>query len=99
MSQSIKNDQWVYVIVHGPEENAKILGQQDIENNVSFIPVFLTKEDAMMNINLLAREKGTRYEAQAMLYEDLTDRISGQGFMLFVLNESGEIMEKIQPGH
>jgi hypothetical protein len=62
---------------------------------VSFVPVFLAKEDALMNINLLAREKGAKYEVQAILYEDLKARISAQGFMIFVLNDSGEVLEKI----
>ena len=97
MSQPIKNDQWVYVVVHGPEGNEQLLGQQDSEKNVSFVPVFLAKEDALMNINLLAREKGTQYEVQAMLYEDLVARVADKKFMIFVLNDSGEVLEKINP--
>ncbi len=50
-----------------------------------------------MNINLLAREEGSKYEVQAMLYEDLVDRIRGQGFMIFVLDEAGAVLEKITP--
>jgi len=97
MSELMKEDQWVYVVIHGPEGNEQILGQQDEEANVSFIPVFLKKEEALMNLNLLAREKGYKYEVQAMLYEDLVARAAEQGFMIFVLNESGEIVEKISP--
>ncbi len=96
MSKLIKNSQWVYVLIHEPEGKEQLLGQQDEEINVSFIPVFLEKEHALMNLNLLAHEKGCKYETQAMLYEDLIDRISGQEFMLFVLNESGEVIERIE---
>jgi hypothetical protein len=95
VNKLIKNDQWIYVLVHGAEGDEQLLGQQDEQTGRSFIPVFLKKEDALMNMNLLAREKGRKYEVQAMLYEDLLERIAGQGFALFVLNESGEIMEKI----
>ena len=97
MNTSIKEDQWVYVVIHGPEGDAQILGQQDEEAGISFIPVFLKKEEALMNLNLLARDKGQKYEVQAMLYEDLAARISGQGFLVFVLDESGKIVEKITP--
>ena len=97
MKQTIKKDQWIYVVVHGSEENVQLLGQQDTENNVSFIPVFIKKEDALMNLNLLAREKGRKYEVHAILYEDLVARIADQGFMLFVLNDSGEVVDKIKP--
>lgn len=97
MSELIKDEQWIWVIVHGPEGDEQLLGQQDDENNESFIPVFLKKEEALMSLNLLAREKGLKYEAQAMLYEDLVARTAKQGFMLFVLNGSGEVLEKISP--
>jgi len=97
MSNTIENDQWVYVVIHGTEGNEQLLGQQDEEKNESFIPVFLKKEDALMNLNLLAREQGSKYEVQAILYEDLVERVAEQEFMLFVLNESGEVVEKIRP--
>lgn len=97
MSKPIKNDQWVYVIIHGPEGDEKLLGQHDEAIDVSFVPVFLEKEAALMNLNLLARENGIKYEVQAILYEELTAKTREQGFMLFVLNGSGEVIEKIGP--
>lgn len=97
MAEFVKNDQWVYVVVHGSEGNEQILGQQDQETDISFIPIFLKKEEALMNLNLLAREKGGKYEIQAILYEDLVSRITEHEFMLFVFNESGEVIEKIRP--
>ncbi len=89
----IKDDQWVYVWVHGPEGNEQLLGQYDEEKDLSFIPVFLKKEDALMNLNLLAREKGRKYEVQAVLYEDLVSRIADQGFEIYVLDDSGKMMK------
>ena len=97
MSNNIKNDQWVYILVHGPEGDEHMLGQRDEEFDVSFVPVFLKKDEALMNLNLLAREKGSKYDVQAILYEDLVDRIAGQGFMIFVLDGSGAVIEKINP--
>ncbi len=97
MSKLIKDDQWVWVIIHGPEGNEQLLGQHDEEKNVSFIPVFLEKEDALMSLNLLARKNGIKHEVQAILYEDLVARTAEQGFMFFVLNGAGEVVEKISP--
>ncbi len=97
MNKTIKKDQWVYVVVHGPEGNEQLLGQLDEEKNESFIPAFLEREEALMNLNLLAREKESKYEVQAMLYEDLVARIAEQGFLIFILNGSGEVIEKISP--
>lgn len=95
MSGLIKDDQWVYVVIHGPEGNEQLLGQQDEEYHILFVPVFLIKEEALMNLNLLAREKDIKYGVQAILYEDLVARISGQGYMLFVLDGTGKVLEKI----
>ena len=97
MSKLIKDDQWVYVVIHGTEGNEQLLGQKNEKFNVSFIPVFLKKDEALMSLNLLAREKDLKYEVQAILYEDLVSRTAGQGFMLFVLNGSGDVIEKIRP--
>ena len=97
MSKLIKHAQWIWVVIQGPEGNEQLLGQQDEEKKVSFIPVFLEKEAALMNMNLLAREKENKYEVQAILYEDLVERIAEKGFMIFILNGSGEVLEKIGP--
>ena len=86
MSKLTKDGQWVWVVIHGPEGNEQLLGQQDEEKNVSFIPVFLEKEEALMSLNLLAREKGRKYEVQAILYENLVARATEKGFMIFILN-------------
>ena len=42
------------------------------------------------------REKGLKYEVQAILYEDLSQRAGEYGFMLFLLNGAGEVLEKIE---
>jgi len=35
-------------------------------------------------------------EAQAIIYEDLSQRAGEYGFMLFLLNGAGEVLEKIK---
>ena len=95
MSKLVKNDQWVWVIVQDPGGNEQFLGQQDTERNVSFIPTFLEKEEAEKGLELLPREKGHKYEVQAILFEDLSKRAANNGFMLFILNGSGDVLDKI----
>ncbi len=90
-------DTWVWVIVQNPEGNEQFLGQHDQETDVSYIPIFLERDHALMCLNMLTREKGRKYEVQAVIYEDLAGRASKEGFMLFVLNSEGGIVEKIQP--
>ncbi|MCP4682187.1 MAG: hypothetical protein GY864_07625 [Desulfobacterales bacterium] len=95
MSQMIKNDQWIWAVIQDPEGDAQLLGQQDEEDNISFIPVFLEKDEALMCMNLLVREEARKYEVQAILYEDLLARIEGKGFMIFILDGSGKVIERI----
>ena len=97
MSKQIKDDQWVWVVVQDPEGNEQFLGQRDETKDISFIPMFLEKEAALQCMNHLALERGHKYEVQAILYEELVPKAAEAGFRLFVLNESGEVLEKIDP--
>jgi hypothetical protein len=45
----------------------------------------------------LSRQKGRKYEVQAILFEELSKDASAGGFMIFLLNENGEVLEKIKP--
>lgn len=96
MSELIKKDQWVWVVIQDPGGNEQFLGQHDDERNESFIPVFLEKDEAEKGLNFLVREKGLKYEVQAIQYDDLSQRATEHGFMMYVLNGSGEVLEKIK---
>jgi hypothetical protein len=92
-----KNDQWVWVLVQNPDREAQIVGQQDNENGISFIPTFLDKEQAQRSYHLLVLEKGIKDEFQAMIFEDLAQHAADNGFSIFILDASGKILEKIKP--
>jgi len=93
----IQNDQWVWVVVQDPGAKEQFLGQQDEEKGVSFIPVWLEKDAAVDGLKLLAREQGHTYEVQAIQYETLAPKAAEAGFMLFVLDASGKILDQITP--
>ena len=97
MSTVIEGNPWVWVVVLDPGKNEQFLGQHDQEDDISFIPVFLDKEEALQALNRLAREEGHRYEVQAIQFEELASSSAEHGFMLFILNAEGEILEKIKP--
>jgi hypothetical protein len=97
MSQLIKDHQWIYVVVQDPEKDAQYLGQYEATSDTSFIPVFIEKEHALMCMNLLVKEKGKKYEVQAVMYDQLAGHAREGGFMLYVLNNEGAIKEKISP--
>lgn len=95
MEELIKNEQWVWIIVQNPGNNEQFLGQYNEETDISFIPVFLKKEDALQGLNLLKRDIFKGYEAQAIIYEDLLHESEKNGFKLYILSSTGEILAKI----
>lgn len=97
MSELVKEDQWVWVIVQDPGKDEKFLGQHDEEKDISFIPVFLEKDDAQRSLIQLKTDRNSLYEPQAVLYEELLAHSKGHGFVVFILNGRGEILEKTGP--
>ena len=97
MSTLIDGNPWVWVVVLDPGENERFLGQHDKEKDISFIPTFLEKDEALESLNLLAREDSHNYEVQAIQYEALARSAVENGFMLFIVNGAGDILEKIKP--
>ena len=95
MSKLIQEDSWVWVVVQNPGDNEQFLGQHDDERDISFIPTFLEKDEAEQCLRYLSREKGKEYEVQAILFKELAKHSTQYGFMVFILNGEGEVLEKI----
>jgi hypothetical protein len=98
MAHKPKDGPWIWVIVQDPGGNEQFLGQHDNEKDVSFIPAFHEKDIAQQAVGKLITEKGTKYEAQAILLEELSKDAAQHGFLIFVLNADGEILKEITPG-
>ncbi|MDY6972271.1 MAG: hypothetical protein SV775_08070 [Thermodesulfobacteriota bacterium] len=96
MTELIEEDQWVWIVVQDPGQNEQVLGQRDEERDETFIPTFLTREEALQCLNLLVRDKGRKYEVQAIQIEELSRQATKKGLVLFVLNGSGELMETLR---
>ena len=97
MAEKIDLHTWVYVAVQNPGNQETIVGQHDAENDISFIPFFREKDAAMQGILHLAKNKGQALEIQAIIYEDLINYGAKGGFLLFLLDGSGQILSKIAP--
>jgi hypothetical protein len=95
MSKPIQEDSWVWVVVQDPGNDEQFLGQHDDERGVSFIPTFLEKDEAEQCLRYLSREKGKVYEVQAVLFKELVKHSAQHGFMVFILNGAGEVLEKV----
>jgi len=97
MSNEQVEDQWVWVVVQDPGEKEQFLGQHNVQENISFIPAFHSKEEAQQCLMDMPRQKGRKYEVQAILFEELSIDAAANGFMIFLLNENGEVLERIKP--
>ena len=97
MKKMRNEDQWMWVVVQDPGEKEQYLGQHDKQENISFIPAFHSKEEAQQCFLNMARAKGSKYEVQAILYEELAKDAAASGFLIFILDENGEVLEKIKP--
>ncbi|MGD8991829.1 MAG: hypothetical protein PVI00_10295 [Desulfobacterales bacterium] len=97
MRQMDDQDQWVWVVVQDPGGDEQFLGQHDEQEDISFIPVFADKEAAQQGLLGLTRQPGLKYEVQAILREELLKDAAAGGFLIFLLNESGDVLEKIKP--
>jgi len=97
VTDKLSSDTWIWVIVQNPGENEQFLGQHDDKKNVSFIPAFYEKDIAQQCLIQLITEKGNKYEAQAVQFEELAKDAAQHGFSIFMLNADGEILEEIAP--
>jgi hypothetical protein len=86
---------WLYVVILKTGPSEEIVGQTDIEHDISFIPAFLDKESAQQAMLHLHLEKKKKYEVQAIIYEDLARHAAENGFLVFVLNDEGKVLARL----
>jgi hypothetical protein len=97
VKELLKANPWVWVVVQDPGGNEQFLGRHDQKDDILFIPTFFDKEQAFQCLERLDRDEGQKYEIQAIKYEDLATHSAKKGFMLFILNGAGKVLEKIKP--
>lgn len=85
---------WVYVVVCDPEKDATFLGLHNEEKKLDFIPAFESKEAANDCFLSLPREKGKKYEIQAVHIEELFDDAKRNGFVVAMVDSDGNVSEK-----
>lgn len=98
MEMKIDTHAWVYVLVQKSGNEDQIVGQADAENRISFIPMFMDKESAQHGTFHLAKEKGKKFEIQAIIFEDLEKYALENQFILFVVDDEGKVIDKRVPG-
>ncbi|MBU1194237.1 MAG: DUF4907 domain-containing protein [Proteobacteria bacterium] len=90
------NDTWFYVIIQNPGIDEEFLGFNDETTHKKFIPAFKTKEDAKKCFALMPRDLfKEKYEAQAVIGEDILLAAEEQGHKVYLLDEKGRILQHL----
>jgi len=91
------NDSWYYIIVQNPGiSNEQFVGYTNKETNATFIPAFKTKEIAQQCFFIMPKDiMNNKYEAQAIIKEDLMDYARKNDYEVFLLDDKGSILEKL----
>jgi len=97
MSRFLADNPFVWVTIIDPGPGEQFLGLHDEAENVDFIPVFLEKDDALKCYHFMARAPGHKYEVQAMRYLELCRSAAANGFLVFLLDGDGRVIEKQAP--
>lgn len=95
MNTPISNSTWVYTIIQNPGGFEQLVGYEEDTTKVKYIPAMHTKDDAEIFLSYMQREPGTRYEVQAIIYEDLLEYAKGNQFLIFFVDKEGNILEKM----
>jgi hypothetical protein len=92
---SVQATTWLFAVIQKIGNAEQIVGQTDAEHDVSFIPAFLSKEAAQQGMLHLQLGKKGKYEVQAIIYEDLARHAMEGGFLIFVLDDEGKVVERL----
>ena len=84
---------WVYAIVCDQEKDRHYLGLYNEEKDVNFIPVFETREAAGDCFLSIPREKGNKYEIQALHIEELSEDAEKNCFVVPLFDGDGAIIK------
>jgi hypothetical protein len=84
---------WVYVFVCDPGSNESFLGLYNEDEDLNLIPTFRSKEDANDCFLSLPREKGKKYELQAVHIDELYEDAEKNGFVVTIVDSEGKIIK------
>ncbi|MBB5347991.1 hypothetical protein HNQ81_001722 [Desulfoprunum benzoelyticum] len=92
MEEKVQRADWIYAVVCDPGPNEHFFGLHDKERDVDFIPAFTSRDDAADCLLTLPREKGRKYEVQAVHVDELKEIAEKNGFMVAMVDKDGHII-------
>lgn len=93
MSENENAEGWVYVFVCEPGGQETFLGLYNKEKDINFIPAFRSREEANDCYLDIPREKGKKYELQAIHIEELNETAEENGFLVALVDGNGKIVK------
>ena len=95
MEEEKTNDSgWVYVFVCDPEKDESFLGLYNADKDIHFIPAFRSKDEANDCFLTLPRQKGKKYELQAIHIEELYTEAEKSGFDVALVDSDGKVLNE-----
>ena len=92
-TESANSEGWLWVVVDDKDSESHYLGLYDEEQDINFIPAFSSKESANDCFLQLPREKGKKYEVQAVHVDELTRDAEEAGFAVALVDADGRIIK------
>ncbi len=87
------SDGWLWVIVNVKDTDGHYLGLYDEQRDVDFIPAFANKDAANDCFLDLPREKGEKYEVQAVHIDELKEDADKAEFSVVLVDQDGKIIK------
>lgn len=91
-------EKWYYIIVQNPGiSDEEIVGYNDEENGTIFIPAFESKEIAQQCFMIMPKDvMRKKYEAQAIIEEDLLSHAAKENFKVYLLDDKGTKLKIVE---
>lgn len=96
MDKTTTDSGWIYLFVTHPGNNESFSGFYDQELDLRFIPAFYEKESALMCSGRFL-DRHTPFEVQAIHTKELERYAAEHHFLIFMLDKTGAILEKVVP--
>ena len=85
MTENIKDDTWIYVVVQNPGAgNESYLAFADEEDSGQYVPAFTDKDAALGWLYNYSSKNTGKYEVQAIYYDFLKDQVEENGFKVVI---------------
>ncbi len=94
MKPNVQKSDWVYVFVCNPGSTESFLGLYNEDKKINFIPVFRNKDEANECFLTIPREKGKKYELQAVHIDELNEQAAENGFTVAFVDSDGKLIKK-----